>query len=876
MVVIDPVCGMEIDPETAEYKTKYKGKNFYFCAKSCLIGFREKPEFYLKAQGPSDDSINPSIAHNGGNSGGGVLTVPISGIKEHSTERKFRDIIESIPGILEIVTDADREIATIKYDSRESSSRKIIEILDPAGFAVPLQKTELIIGGMSCASCVIKIENGLNRTDGVVKASVNFGTERASMSHLPNISYEDLKKVVESTGYKVLDLSSERAAQSEIEMREKELNTLTAKLIVSVILSGSIMAVMFSHQFSHFTGNLIQFILAIPVVFWAGSQFYRGFWIALRHRSADMNTLIAVGTGAAFIYSIAATFFPRLFAEAGIEPQVYFDTSAVIITLILLGRLLEARAKGQTSDAIRKLMGLQARTARVVRDGRQIDIDISQVGIGDIVIVRPGEKIPVDGKITEGYSSIDESMLTGESIPVEKRTGDNVIGATINKTGSFKFEAFKVGKDTALAQIVRLVGEAQGSKAPIQRLADRIAGIFVPLVILMAILTFIIWIALGPDPALTMALISMVAVLIIACPCALGLATPTAIMVGTGLGAENGILIKGGEVLENACHIDMIVFDKTGTITKGKPELTDIYAIDGLTDERVLFYAASLEQNSEHPLGEAIVNGASRRKIRLAEPIGFNAMPGYGIEGDVEGKKVILGNAKMMADRKIDITPLRREFERMATDGKTAMLLAVDNGVSGVVAVSDIIRPEASAVIADLKSKGILVAMITGDNENTAKAVASKAGIERVLAEVLPDIKAQEIKRLQSEGLVVAMVGDGINDAVALAQADVGIAIDSGADVALEASDITLLGGELSGVIKAIELSRKTFRTIKWNLFWAFIYNIIGIPIAAGILYPFWGKAGLLNPMIASAAMAFSSVFVVTNSLRLRHARLVK
>jgi len=875
VIFIDPVCGMDVDPETAEYKTRYKGRDYYFCAESCLVNFKADPERYLKAQ---DGGASHTTAERTKRKGGRYLdiTIPIAGVSDISIAQGVEKLLRDAPGVADVVATGGSEYITLKYDPEKTDSAEIIQALNSAGYETPLEKTELAISGMSCASCVAKIENGLRHTEGVVDAAVNFASERAFVTHLPDISYQDLKRVVESTGYKVLDISSERAADMERELRAKELRTLIIKFIASAILSGLIMLVMFSGAFPHMTGNYLQFVLTLPVVLWAGSQFYRGFWAALRHRAADMNTLIAVGTAAAFLFSTVATFYPRLFAEAGIEPVVYFDTAAVIITLILLGRLLEARAKGRTSDAIRKLIGLQAKTARVIRGGQQIDIDIAQVKVGDIVLVRPGEKIPVDGRIVEGYSSIDESMLTGESIPVEKGTGDEVIGATINKTGSFKFEALRVGEDTALAQIIRLVQEAQGSKAPIQRMADKIAGIFVPIVILLALVTFIVWMAFGPRPALTMALLNMVAVLIIACPCALGLATPTAIVVGTGLGAENGILIKGGESLENAGRIDMIVFDKTGTITKGKPELTDIIGRKDFSKEQALFYAGSLEKNSEHSLGEAIISGAARKGIKLAEPENFNAIPGHGIEGDVEGKRVLLGNARFMADRKVDFALLKSDFEQMAIEGKTPIYLAVDNEISGVLAIADPVKSDAASVIQNLKSQGIDIAMITGDNQNTANVVASHVGIERVLAEVLPENKAQEIKRLQAQGRVVAMVGDGINDAIALAQADVGIAIGSGTDVALEASDITLIGGELSGVIKGIELSRKTLHTIKWNLFWASIYNIIGIPIAAGLLYPFLGKAGLLNPMIASAAMAFSSVFVVTNSLRLRRAKLVR
>jgi len=547
---------------------------------------------------------------------------------------------------------------------------------------------------------------------------------------------------------------------------------------------------------------------------------------------------------------------------------VYYDTSAMIITLILLGKLLEAVAKGHTSMAIKKLMGLQPKTARVVRNGNEMDIPVDEVRRGDMVVVRPGEKIAVDGCVREGGSSVDESMLTGESIPVEKHPGNPVMGGTINKTGAFQFEATKVGKETALAQIIRLVEEAQGSKAPIQRLADRVAGVFVPTVIALALATFAVWMIFGPKPALTLAILNFVAVLIIACPCALGLATPTAIMVGTGRGAENGILIKGGESLETIHRVNAILFDKTGTLTQGKPAVTDILTHHGFTESQVLQWAASAEKGSEHPLGEAIVQAAEGRKLNLLPVDGFEAIPGQGIKARLDGEPILLGNLRLMEENGVALDGLGGEIERLANEGKTPMVVAKNHSAAGIVAVADTLKPYSKEAVEALQKMGLEVVMITGDNEKTGRAVAVQMGIQRVLAEVLPWEKSQQVKKLQEEGKVVAMVGDGINDAPALAQADVGIAIGTGTDVAMESSDITLITGDLRAVVAAIQLSKRTIRTIRQNLFWAFFYNVLGIPIAAGILYPFWGI--LLNPMIASAAMAMSSVSVVSNSLRLR------
>ncbi|KKM18376.1 hypothetical protein LCGC14_1666290 [marine sediment metagenome] len=688
---------------------------------------------------------------------------------------------------------------------------------------------------------------------------------------------KEIKHAIESTGYKVLELApSEEVEDPERLIREKEYKKLKTKFIVGLVLGLFVFLGSSRHWFlwvPSFLGNFyVLWALATPVQFWIGWQFYKGAWGAFKHRNADMNTLIAVGTSAAYLYSVTATLFPSFFEAGGIKPVVYFDTSALIIVLILLGRLLEARAKGQTSEAIKKLMGLSPKTARVIREGKEMDIPVEEVLVGDTIVVRPGGKIPVDGIVKDGKSAVDESMITGESIPVTKKAGDEVIGATINKTGSFKFQATKVGKDTALAQIIKLVQDAQGSKAPIQRLADVISGYFVPIVISIAIATFVIWFNFGPFPALTFALLTFVAVMIIACPCALGLATPTAVMVGTGKGAEKGILIKGGESLETAHKLDTIVFDKTGTLTRGEPEITDIVTQNDYSEEEILKYAASAEKFSEHPLAEAIIKRAKEKKIELHDPKNFNAIEGHGIEAEVDGKKILLGNLKLMQKQQIVVRNLEEKAEELAGDGKTPMYISLEGKAAGLIAVADTLKENSLQAVAKLKKLGLEVIMLTGDNKKTAEAIARKAGIDRVLPEVLPEDKVNEIKNLQSQGRRVGMVGDGINDAPALAQADVGIAIGSGTDVAMEASDITLIKGDLRGVVSAIELSKRTIKIIKQNLFWAFFYNTAGIPLAAGVLYPFFGI--LLNPIFASAAMAFSSVSVVSNSLRLRRVKL--
>jgi Cu+-exporting ATPase len=749
------------------------------------------------------------------------------------------------------------------------------------------EQVTLPIAGMSCAACAARIEKTLRRTEGVRQAAVNFAAHRATVDYDPGqTDRRVLIEAIEATGFQVPEApavgragSGDEGRDWEQQAREQESQDLHRRLLVALVFGVPVTAVAMLHL--DFPGShWLQWLLTTPVVLYSGRRFFTSAWAALRHRSADMNTLIALGTGAAYLFSVVATLFPGAVSPPSpahplthsptlASAPVYFEAAAVIIALILVGRLLEARAKAQTGDALRRLMGLQARTARVLRDGRELEIPVEEVVPGDRVLVRPGEKIPVDGRVIEGESAVDESMLTGESLPVEKQPGDEVFGATVNRTGAFRFEATKIGKDTALQQIVQLVQNAQGSKAPIQRLADVISGIFVPVVLCIAITTFVLWFDLAPEATrLQQALVAFVSVLIIACPCALGLATPTAIMVGTGKGAENGVLIKGGESLETAHKLDAIILDKTGTITRGQPELTEVIPLPGADPDELLRLAAAAERASEHPLGEAIVRGAQEKGLALPEATGFQSITGRGLEAMVEGSAVLLGNPRLMEERGIDVAALLPELERLSGEGKTPMLVAINGAPAGIVAVADTVKEGSAAAVRELKRLGLEVVMMTGDHRRTAEAVARQVGIDRVLAEVLPEHKAEEVRKLQAQGKTVAMVGDGINDAPALAQADVGIAIGTGTDVAMEASDITLIRGDLDGVVTAIQLSRATMRTIRQNLFFAFVYNVLGIPIAAGALYPFFGIT--LSPMIASAAMALSSVSVVSNSLRLR------
>ena len=745
-----------------------------------------------------------------------------------------------------------------------------------------MENTSLKLRGMSCASCANNIEDAIRSVPGVEACSVNFAVEQASVTYdSGKTDIATIQAAVDEAGYSAQPMQDDVLApedDAERRARQAENRDLTRK----VWLSGIVSAVLVIGSLPVMTGVSIPFIpmwlhhpwlqlaLTAPVQFWAGGAFYVNAWKALKRHTATMDTLVAIGTGTAYLYSLFPTFFPQWFIAQGLSPDVYFEAAAVIIALILLGRLFENRARGQTSEAIRKLMGLQARTARVIRNGKEVDVPIATVALGDIVLVRPGETIPVDGEIVEGSSTIDEAMVTGESIPVKKRSGDEVIGATLNKTGSFKFRATRIGKDTFLAQIVKLVQQAQGSKAPIQRLADQVTGWFVPAVITIAIATFILWYNLMGN--VTMALITTVGVLIIACPCALGLATPTSIMVGTGKGAENGILIKGAESLELAHKLQTIVLDKTGTITQGKPTVTDYITINGTADRnelKLLRLAASVERNSEHPLAEAVVQYAQSQGVELADAQEFEAIAGSGVQAMVSERSVQIGTHRWMNELGINTSSLQQQWDRLEYLGKTVIWIAIDGKVEAIMGISDAVKPASAEAIRTLQRMRLEVVMLTGDNRRTAEVIAREVGIKRVIAEVRPDQKAAQIASLQAEGKLVAMVGDGINDAPALAQADVGIAIGTGTDVAIAASDITLISGDLQGIVTAIQLSRATIRNIRQNLFFAFIYNVAGIPIAAGILYPIFGW--LLSPMIAGAAMAFSSVSVVTNALRLRN-----
>ncbi|MFA5987839.1 MAG: heavy metal translocating P-type ATPase [Candidatus Paceibacterota bacterium] len=740
------------------------------------------------------------------------------------------------------------------------------------------QQKTFSVKGMHCASCVMVIEQSLKEVDGVSQAVVNLATEKATVTYDPlKVTEDKLSSAVSNVGYKAVIDEEIKTEDEDQKEKQKELRALQVKVIFSLTLGGLILWGSFPGLMETAPAILknfwVQLFLASPVQFWAGFDFYRAAISALKHRTANMDTLVSIGTTVAYIYSVFVTVLPQLVTKVGIEPMPYFDTAAVIIGLILLGRYFEAKAKAGTSEAIKKLIGLQAKTARVFRDGKEIDISIDEVNIGDIVRVRPGEKIPVDGVIVEGDSSVDESMVTGESIPVDKASGDNVVGATMNKTGTFTFRASKVGQETMLAQIIKLVQEAQGSKAPIQRLADAVSSYFVPVVLILAAFTFVIWYDFGPTPSLLFALLNMVAVLIIACPCAMGLATPTAIMVGTGRGAENGILIKDAASLEIAHKINTIIFDKTGTLTKGEPEVTDIFAFGSLTKEEVLRLAGSIEKGSEHSLAEAISKAAENKKLILSKVEKFKAIPGHGVEGVIDGRRIILGNRRLVDKEGVDVKLVNDEIIRTENDGKTAMLLAINGQLVGLIAVADVIKQSAKDGLAALQKLGIEVVMITGDNQRTANAIGRNLGIDRVLAEVLPDQKEAEVRKIQAENKVVAMVGDGINDAPALAAADVGIAMGSGTDVAIEAADITLINKDLKSVAMAVILSKKTMRTIRFNLFWAFGYNVVLIPVAMGVLYPFFHI--LLNPIFASIAMATSSVSVVSNSLLLKRKRLV-
>jgi P-type Cu+ transporter len=812
------------------------------------------------------------------------VTLNIGGMSCASCVRRIENNLKEMPGVSEASVNLATERAHLVFNADTLTLKDIQKKIEELGYQVfgvaeeAASGEELVtvsVGGMSCAACVRRVEKALAAVKGVHEVSVNFATQQATVRFNPAVARMDtFKAAVEGEGYDFLGAVRPETRDREREARQRELSRLKNEFILAIVLAGLIMAGSMQEWFPLIRDIprqlmfYILFVLATPVLFVSGRRFFSGAWKAFKHGTADMNTLVAVGTASAYLYSTAATFYPHFFSGYGGRVEVYYDTAAMITALILMGRLLEARAKVRTSEAIRKLMDLAAKTARVIRNGIEMDIPVDQVVVGDRIIVRPGEKIPVDGVLESGGSAVDESMLTGESIPVEKGPGDSVTGATMNKSGRFTFRAERVGAETVLAQIVRLVEEAQGSKAPVQKLADRIAGVFVPLVIGIAVLTFIIWFVWGPPPVLTFAMLNFVSVLIVACPCSLGLATPTAIMVGTGKGAEMGILIKDAKSLEQARRITTVVFDKTGTLTRGEPQVTDLISVDGVSPNDLLQVIASIEKSSEHALGEAIVRYARERGIEPETVDGFQAMPGYGVEARIKGKEVLLGNIRLMRDRGLSLNSLQQTAEELSLNGKTPVFAAADRRIIGLIAVADTLKDHAGEVVQSLKRLGLEVIMLTGDNERTAAAIGKQVNVDHVISEVLPEDKVREIRRLQDQGKVVAMVGDGINDAPALAQAQIGIAIGAGADVALEASDVTLVRDDLRAVITAIKLSRRTMSVIKQNLFWAFFYNIICIPIAAGVLYPPFHI--LMNPILASGAMAMSSVSVVTNSLRLK------
>ncbi|ARC85436.1 copper-translocating P-type ATPase [Clostridium argentinense CDC 2741] len=808
----------------------------------------------------------------------------IEGMTCASCAKAVERATKKLKGVTESNVNFATEKLNISFDETKISVADIQETVKKAGYKAITDSTNKIlkIEGMTCASCAKAVERATRKLNGVTEANVNYATEKLSISYEPSkIKVSDIKKAIEKAGYKAIE--EETTVDTDKERKEKEIKLLWRKFIISTIFAVPLLYVSMGHMvglplpdfinpnINPIAFALTQLLLTLPVII-AGNRFYTVGFKALFKRSPNMDSLIAIGTSAAVLYGVFATV--KIFGGYHeYAHDLYFESAAVIITLITLGKYLEAVSKGKTSEAIKKLMGLAPKTAIVIRSGKEVEITIEEVEVGDVIVVKPGEKMPVDGEVVEGTTSVDESMLTGESIPVEKNVGDKIIGASINKNGTIKYKATKVGKDTALAQIIKLVEDAQGSKAPIAKLADVISGYFVPIVITLAVISGLAWYFIGGESEI-FSLTIFISVLVIACPCALGLATPTAIMVGTGKGAEHGVLIKSGAALETAHKIKTIVFDKTGTITEGKPKVTDVVVTNGIKENDLLQLAASAEKGSEHPLGEAIVKGAEEKGLEFKKLDFFKAIPGHGIEVKIDGKDILLGNRKLMVESKISLENLEATSNKLAGEGKTPMYIAINNKMAGIIAVADTVKENSKKAIEKLHQMGIEVAMITGDNKRTAEAIAKQVGIDRILAEVLPQDKANEVKKLQTEGKKVAMVGDGINDAPALAQADIGIAIGSGTDVAMESADIVLMRSDLMDVPTAIQLSKNTIKNIKENLFWAFGYNTLGIPIAMGVLHIFGGP--LLNPMIAGAAMSLSSVSVLMNALRLKRFKPVK
>ena len=893
----DPVCGMEVEPEKAKVSKNFNGQKYWFCSDNCANKFIANPGEYIRetAAPAAKHDIKkiqtarrkavPSATTGVDDRSAGIrrIELPVSGLTCSKCVEKLERVLKGVPGVKTATVNLRAGRAFVDYEPATATISMLREAIKAAGYRTETSKTKFKIEGITCASCVTKIEDALCHTAGVLSANVGIGTEEAVVEYLPSVAdVGAIKGAVASAGYEVVEApapSSQTEADREAEEREREYKSLMRKWWFGAAVGSFTMIMSYpwlfpvlrdwfppeSHSLWYVWAGMG--IAALAVITYSGWHFFTGAWQALKHRSANMHTLIALGTGIAWIYSTIALLFPQIFPSA-VVTDVYYDVTVVVIALVDLGLAMELKAKGRTSEAIKKLIGLQAKTARVVRDGKEVDIPVEEVLVGDVVVVRPGEKIPVDGDIIDGSSAVDESMVTGESLPVEKKVGDEVIGATINKTGAFKFSATKVGKDTALANIIRMVQDAQGSKVPVQRIVDVVSGYFTPSVAILSILGFMIWYTFGPEPRLAFALIVAVTTLIIACPCALGMATPMSLTTGVGLGAVNGILIRGGESLQTARGLDSIILDKTGTITHGKPVLTDVVVTKDADESAMVRLAGGVEKSSEHPLAAAIVEGATSRGLDLPDAESFNAIPGHGIEARIDGHGLLLGNLKLMRDRKIPLNGMEARASKLADDGKTPMYVAIDGKLAGIVAVADTVKEDSKEAIQSLKGMGLEVVMITGDNERTGKAIGRQVGIERVLAEVLPQDKAFNVQKLQLEGKKVAMVGDGINDAPALAQADVGFAIGTGTDVAIAASDITLIKGSLRGVVMAIQISRATMRNVFQNLVGAFVYNVLGLPIALGVLYPFF--AILLSPLLAAIAMSFSSVTVIANANRLK------